>query len=176
MNPIRTDQEIVEWAKDVFNAKGEKFTPLTKGDQYAIAQYILANLNTADNGGTGTEPRAVDEGEPLPVEGEPLPEATGTEVEEVKNPDLIDPHADWGKGEADPQETPEEPKKEADGEKGIIRRQLLVNRGIDTPQKAFDEFLKYTERHREEAVVIDFSNGIQSTAAAFAWWLTQRID
>lgn len=169
MNPIKTDQEIVEWAKDVANAKGEKFTPLTKGDQFAIAQYILSNLNTADNSGTGTEPRAVDE-------GEPLPEAKGTEVEEEKSPDLIDPHADWGKGKADPQETPKEPKKEADGERGIIRRQLLVNRGIDTPQKAFDEFLKYTERHREEAVVIDFSTGVQSTAAAFAWWLTQRMD
>lgn len=172
MIPIRTDQEIVEWARDVSNAKGEKFTPLTKGDQFAIAQYILANKKISPPSGDEQSPL---DGQWLPEvpQGESLQEATGTEVTEVKNPDLIDPHADWGK---DPQETPEEPKKEADGEKGIIRRQLLVNRGIDTPQKAFDEFLKYTERHREEAVVIDFSTGVQSTAAAFAWWLTQRID
>ena len=167
MNPIMTDQEIVEWAKDVANAKGEKFTPLTKGDQYAIAQYILERCNTSKEGGDATETDAKVAGV-----------TPDDKVVEVKNPDLIDPHACWAqvsKG-ATKEECDAAKEMVGDGDKGIIRRQLLVNRGIDTPQKAFDEFLKYTERHREEAVVIDFSNGVQSTAAAFAWWLTQRID
>lgn len=169
MNPIQTDEEIIEWARMVVAANGEKYTPITKGDQFAIAKYIL----------TLCSPSKVDNGDETkgPEGGGDTPESTKGEVIGVDNPELINPKADWAqvrKGATSAEV--DEARRMENGEKGIIRRELLVKRGIDTPQKAFDEFLKYTERHHEEMKVIDFSNGMQSTAAAFSWWLTQRID
>ena len=38
---IQTTEDVRTWAKTIVDANGEKFTPLTKGDQYAIAKFIM---------------------------------------------------------------------------------------------------------------------------------------
>ena len=41
MNNIRSGAEVLQWAHTIADGKGEKFTPLSKGDMYAIANYTL---------------------------------------------------------------------------------------------------------------------------------------
>lgn len=38
---IQNNNDIREWAGMIVEAKGEKFTPLTKGEQFLIAKYII---------------------------------------------------------------------------------------------------------------------------------------
>ena len=38
---IHTCEDIRRWAEKIVNANGEKFTPLTKGEQFLIAKYIM---------------------------------------------------------------------------------------------------------------------------------------
>lgn len=45
MNKIDTDSDVKEWAKMMVDANGEKFTPLSKGDQFAIARFIVNGLD-----------------------------------------------------------------------------------------------------------------------------------
>lgn len=40
---IQTADDVRTWAAMMVEAKGEKFTPLSKGEQYVIARYILSN-------------------------------------------------------------------------------------------------------------------------------------
>ena len=38
---IQTEADIRRWAEKMVKANGEKFTPLTKGEQFLIAKYIM---------------------------------------------------------------------------------------------------------------------------------------
>lgn len=55
-------------------------------------------------------------------------------------------------------------------ERRLTRQQRLVKEGKDA-QEAFDAFLEWSKVCNKQNFVIDFSNGMKSTAAAFAWWL-----
>lgn len=44
---ITTNEDIRQWAEMIVAAKGEKFTPLTKGEQYLIAQYIMSSMQSS---------------------------------------------------------------------------------------------------------------------------------
>ena len=40
---ILTNEDVREWAETMVKANGEKFTPLTKGEQFLIAKYIMSS-------------------------------------------------------------------------------------------------------------------------------------
>ena len=41
MKKIETVADVREWARSMVDANGDKFTPLSKGDQFVIAKYIV---------------------------------------------------------------------------------------------------------------------------------------
>ena len=46
MAKIQNETDIIKWAEGIVSANGEKFTPLSKGEQFLIAKYILERRNT----------------------------------------------------------------------------------------------------------------------------------
>lgn len=44
---IQTEEDIRKWAEGVVAANGEKFTPLTKGEQFIIAKCIMSLLGAS---------------------------------------------------------------------------------------------------------------------------------
>ena len=44
-----------------------------------------------------------------------------------------------------------------------------------TAQQAYDRFLDWAKEHPQDAMVMDFSNGKKSSAAAFAYWLGELV-
>lgn len=41
MNNIKTDADVLEWARTIEEGKGEKFIPIGKADMYRIAMFVL---------------------------------------------------------------------------------------------------------------------------------------
>lgn len=41
MNNIKTDADVLKWAKLIVDGKGEKYVPLGKADMYAIANFVM---------------------------------------------------------------------------------------------------------------------------------------
>lgn len=155
---ISTSEEILAWAKDTVAGGGTKYTVLSKSEQFAIASYICEGANTV--GGVSSSKEI----EPKMVE----PPSEG----------LIDTSAAWAQksvGEADKPQDTDAKEESIPIKKGMSRRESLVARGIKSPQAAYEEFLRYAQKHPIEAKVMDFSNGKQSIAAAFAWWLTEGV-
>ena len=46
MAKIQNETDIIKWAEGIVSANGEKFTPLSKGEQFLIAKYILERRDT----------------------------------------------------------------------------------------------------------------------------------
>ena len=151
MKKIETDADVLEWARTMVEAKGDKFTPLSKGEQFIIAKYIVAN----DNGMVLTEP-------------EEKPEqttATATKAEEPPPPPPMP--SVQGDSVSAPLEPPTS--------KATMTRAYAYHRaGLDV-QQAYDKFLEWCKNHPKSKEVMDFSTGHKSVDAAFAYWLGELI-
>lgn len=154
MNKIETDADVLSWAETVMAANGEKFTVLSKGDQLAIARFIMKNR-------VGRPEEA--ESEPQPAESEPEPQPSTPNVPQV--------------------ERDEEPKTEPWEDKPIkgttttatVTRGYAYHRSGCTAQEAYDKFLTWGKDHPKDTSVMDFATGNKSSAAAFAYWLHELI-
>ena len=152
MKKIETDTDVLEWAKAVVEANGDRFTALSKGEQFVIAKFIVGV-----NGGFGDP------------ESDVKPEAATATAEEV--------HAD-----VPPPSTTEEPSvcSVSVSEKPpmqtiqVTRSDFLRSSGLDA-QQTFDKFLKWCEEHPKDGSVMDFSTGVKSRDAAFAYWLCDKV-
>lgn len=54
------------------------------------------------------------------------------------------------------------------------RMYVLHKAGIST-QQAYDRYLAWAKEHPKDAVVMDFSTGVKSNVAGFAYWLGEEI-
>lgn len=169
---IETATDVVEWAKSVVEAKGEKFTALSKGEQYEIAKYIsemtpLGALgeDKGDNEDKEDAPPCLPEEEELPCQSvveEPKDGGTWKEPDPPKgwSPE---PHT------SDVNLFPQVPTATTvTMTRGYVYHQM----GLDA-QQTFDKFLAWGKDHPKELTVMDFSTGRKSTDAAFAYWLNE---
>ena len=53
---IQNDSDVRQWAEMIVKAKGEKFTPLTKVEQFLIAKYILKSEGNVSTEVSDTSP------------------------------------------------------------------------------------------------------------------------
>lgn len=170
MKKIETRTDVLEWAQSVVSANGEKFTALTKGDQYTIAKYIVDTLD----------------GETQPPKDEPKAEYPTTATDEpIKgNPEAATPTAPT----ATPTETPTAPTAPTattspkpnyalapQAQKAIMTRSYAYHRAGFDAQQVFDKFLEWCKEHPKSNEVMDFSTGRKSSDAAFAYWLADLI-
>ena len=149
MVKLNTEEDVRKWAEMIVDGKGEKFTPLSKGDQYVIARFIVK----AEQESTSAEtvPQAEeDKGTAEPPSPPDPPEATPETKHEIET-DLPPPAT------------------------ATMTRSFAYHRAGYSVQQAYDEFLKWAADHPHESHVMDFSNGKQSTDAAFAYWLGEVI-
>lgn len=151
---IQNEEDVVRWARETVDRNGEKFTALTKSDQYAIAQYILKQGDNSVN--TSGCNRLLD-GQ---AEQKELPVQTHSLIRGVTDP-------------IEPQQTPAEIKEDSRCVP-MTRAKAFHGSGVSA-QQAFDRFLEWAKDHPQEAMVMDFSNGKQSAAAAFAYWLADVV-
>lgn len=153
--------DVIKWASETAEAKGTKFTPLSKDDQFAIAEFIVS-VASADSGRNAMEDM---EGVPAdaPAEGgaTPIPDLEGVPAK----PDA----------EANA-ETKAEPQSGEKDEKYVhVRRaDRLMKCGMDA-QAAYDEFLKWAAENPRESFVMDFATGEKNAGAAFAYWLNEMV-
>lgn len=153
MNKIETDADVLSWAETVMAANGEKFTVLSKGDQLAIARFIVNN--TVDRPAT-------------PPETQPQEDKAETPPSTPNVPQV---------------ERDEEPKTEPWEDKPIkgttttatVTRGYAYHRSGCTAQEAYDKFLTWGKDHPKDTSVMDFATGNKSSAAAFAYWLHELI-
>lgn len=54
------------------------------------------------------------------------------------------------------------------------RMYVLHKEGLST-QQAYDRYLEWAKEHPKDAVVMDFSTGVKSNVAGFAYWLGAEI-
>ena len=148
---IANEQDIRQWAAMIVEANGEKFTVLTKGDQYLIAKYILS---MAESTGTQT--------------AEP-PQETGEQEQAAKREDT---HANM-------EEPPKAAVKEAlehPVRTVTMTRGYAYHRAGFKAQEVYDKFLADAKENNADLKVMDFATGRQSVDAAFAYWLAQTIE
>ena len=161
---ITDHMDVCAWAKEMVAAKGEKFTPLSKGEQYVIAQCIISLIPrkteepSADNGagqlpGPGAEFGGREE---LPCEDHGVP-------------------TDWcADKEAEPSPTP--PQNPVPTPTETMTRGYAYHRAGFDAQQTFDKFLEWGKNHPKELSVMDFATGRKSSDAAFAFWLHEIIS
>lgn len=158
MGKIQNDADVLAWAEWIAAENGDRFTPLSKGEQYLIAKFIY-------------DRRGLFEVKPQePVEEDcckPMAEdKVEDKVEECRRDEQADPVA------------PTTPLVQDQ----VMPQKMKMSRGAayhlagTSAQKAFDEFLKWSNEHPQEACVMDFSNGQKSIAAAYAYWLHEIMD
>lgn len=155
MNNINSTQDVIAWAKEIVAANGDKYTPLSKDDQYAIAKYIMETAASEDKAPEAEKdtspaqpPTAVGTADPKPA------------VVEVRKPTPEETCTSGGK----------------DTTTATMMRSYALHRAGYTVQQAYDEFLKWSKEHPKEATVMDFSTGVKSNNAAFAYWLAEIIS
>jgi hypothetical protein len=159
MNKIKNDVDVLDWAKMISDGKGEKFIPLGKSDMYAIADFILRNAKFLDRA-----PLA----DPKPEQEEPsLDKAVGV-VSEYSDPIEVEQPA---KETFPTTSTSGNP---ATTQVTMTRGYALHRAGLST-QAAYDKFLEWSKEHPKEGTVMDFSTGVKSANAAFAYWLMENI-
>lgn len=159
MNKIKTDVDVLDWAKMICDGKGEKFVPLGKSDMFAIADFVLRNAQCLHN----------------PPNGELMAE----------NPEETSPDKDAAVGTADEKPSTEEVKPPVAAStsttggpattKVTMTRGYALHRAGFTTQQAYDKFLDWCKEHPKEGTVMDFSTGVKSANAAFAYWLMENI-
>lgn len=157
MKKIETDSDVRDWAKAVVEANGEKFTPLSKGEQFVIARLIVGM-----NDGCG--------GEDTPSTEEAKPEApteTATEVHaDVPFPSPSTSPRECCSCTVSDRPTPQTVQ--------CTRFEGLHRSGLSA-QQAYDIFLEWCEEHPKEGSVMDFSTGAKSRDAAFSYWLCDTV-
>lgn len=159
MGNINTADDVREWARTIVEAKGEKYTPLAKGDLYAIAKYVLECGMSAEK--------------PPEQPDVPSPEAIQTAVSikdiEVEDGRFVSEDEFRRRGcSTSPSE------QDHTIATKVMRCVGLHDKGVPV-QKAYDEFLEWSKSHPKEASVMDFSSGVRSNNAAFAYWLTELV-
>lgn len=154
MNKIQTNEDVLKWAEDMVAANGELFTPLSKGEQFLIAKFILNN-QVRESDCTKEE------------NANPVPP-----LSEVPNNDEHT-RSSFNRTAAESTEEAEMPK-----EKTAIKmtRGAAYHLAGHSAQKAYDEFLSWCKEHPQEGSVMDFFNGQTSVAAAYAYWLHEILD
>ena len=157
MKKIETRTDVLEWAHSVVKANGEKFTALSKGDQFAIAKFIVDS----------------DEAEPMAEEEQPKdepPKGNWEKDEPIK-----------GTTEAATTSAPKpapSPIPSYEGvptQKAVMTRSYAYHRAGFDVQQVFDKFLEWCKEHPKSREVMDFSTGRKSSDAAFAYWLAELI-
>ena len=154
MKKIETRTDVLEWAHSVVKANGEKFTALSKGDQFAIAKFIVDS----------------DEAEPMAEEEQPKDEP-------IKgNPEAATPTAPTATTSAPkPAPSPIPSYEGVPTQKAIMTRSYAYHRAGFDAQQVFDKFLEWCKEHPKSNEVMDFSTGRKSSDAAFAYWLAELI-
>ncbi len=150
MKKIETDADVLEWARTMVEAKGDKFTALSKGEQFVIAKYIMDFAETAESDSVGQ-----------PAVNPETTTATGTKAEELPPPPPM-PSI-----QGDSVTTPTEPPTS----KATMTRAYAYHRAGFDVQQAYDKFLEWCKEHPKCKEVMDFSTGHKSVDAAFAYWL-----
>lgn len=146
MAKIETADDVRQWARAIVAANGEKFTALSKGEQFTIAKFIVATeVNEGD---------ANDADAPKPREWK------GESSQDCQVPQ-----------EDEAQERGISPVTTA-----TMTRAYAYHRAQYSAQQAYDEFLKWAADHPKETSVMDFSTGAKSQVAAFAYWLGETIS
>ena len=153
MNKIETDADVLSWAEAVVAAKGEKFTVLSKGDQLAIARFIVKNMVDTPATPPETPPQA-DKAE-MPPSTPHVPQVERDEVPKTEP---------WE----------DEPIKAVTTTANVTRGYAYHRSGC-TAQEAYDKFLTWGKEHPKDISVMDFATGNKSSAAAFAYWLHEII-
>lgn len=156
MKKIQTEDDVKEWAREIVIAQGDRFTPLSKGEQFVIAKFIY-NLAI-------TPPPCE------PTEDCTRPNPPKETAHDASAPVGLDSAKDPVKDTTPPQQDQQEPQ-------GIkMSRGAAFHIAGHSAQKAYDEFLAWCKEHPQEATVMDFSNGQTSVAAAYAYWLHEIMD
>lgn len=171
MNNIKTKADVLAWAKMILDGKGEKYTPLGKADMFAIAKYVAYGY------GNLTEDLEVKDDMPPPHSAEAEPPAEKPSPESEKSADVP------AKEEPDKDDKPYDPAPvhtttvPSGGEtrKVTMTRGYALHHAQFTTQQAYDKFLAWSKEHPKEGTVMDFSTGVKSTNAAFAYWLMENI-
>lgn len=146
MSKIQSEADVLQWAEGMVAANGDKFTPLSKGEQFIIAKYIYDRRDTI-----GEEQREV-----VPPCGADTPQ---TEVTDKTIP-----------------EEPNEKPQNADNPTIKMSRGAAFHLAGLTAQNSYDEYLKWIKDHPQEKEVMDFSTGRKSEAAAYSYWLSEIIN
>lgn len=157
--------DVIKWARETAEAKGTKFTPLSKDDQLAIAEFIVASEAAA---GSGVNPTDDMEGVPADAPAE----AAATPIPDMEGVPAKPEHTEG----MDETETKVEPQSEEKAEKYVYVRRAdkFRKRGMDA-QTAYDEFLNWSSENPRESFVMDFSTGEKNVGAAFAYWLNEMV-
>ena len=158
MKKIETDADVLEWARTMVEAKGDKFTPLSKGEQFVIAKYIM-DISFGD--GETTERDSVGQ----PAVNPESATATATKAEEPPPPPPMP--SVQGDSVTAPLEPPTS--------KATMTRAYAYHRAGFDVQQAYDKFLEWCKGHPKAKEVMDFSTGHKSVDAAFAYWLGEII-
>lgn len=154
MNNIKTENDVIDWAKAIADGKGEKFIPLSKCDMFTIAKYILGISDAEPAPSTNPPPRL-----------EPTPEPA-----QEQKPDAESPVHDADGMEVKPQAPVETETRKIEMSMGCA----LHLKGKDA-QQAYDQYLDAVKNHPKAKNVMDFSTGQSSSFAAFAYWLNQPV-
>lgn len=157
MNNIKTESEVYAWAETIVNGKGDKYIPLGKADMFAIAEFVVKY--------SPVEPL-----QEIPPPPPPSPEAEKpadipAKEEPAKDDKLYGP---------DPVHTTTVPRG-GETRKVTMTRGYALHRAGLSAQAAYDKFLEWSMEHPKERTVMDFSTGVKSTNAAFAYWLMENI-
>lgn len=163
MKKLETKNDIIEWAKVIVDAKGEKFTPMSKGDLYAVASFILEKEQEDSEKVVNAEGDGMD----VPTAETPGMAEDGT-VDQEKNDNSTEGWKDYEEKDYD---LGEHPSRYVSCTRASYYSELQWS-----AQKVYDVFLKWCETNPQEANVMDFSNGTYNKGAAFAYWLQGRMS
>ena len=168
MNNIKTKEDILAWAKVIVDGKGDKYIPLGKADMFAIAKYVYhgycnlpEDLEVEDDMPPPTAPEAEPQTRGLSPDKDA---AVGTADEKTSTDEVKPPVADTTSSTVDSATT-----------KVTMTRGYALHRAGFTTQQAYDKFLEWSKEHPKEGTVMDFSTGVKSANAAFAYWLIENI-
>lgn len=162
MNNIKTKEDVLAWAKIIMDGKGEKYIPLGKSDMFAIAKYVTYGY------GNLTEDLEVKDDMPPPQAEAPSADKAVGVVSEDKKPIEAEQPAEETFSTTSTSGGP------ATTKVTVTRGYALHRAGFST-QAAYDKFLEWSKEHPKEGTVMDFSTGVKSANAAFAYWLMENI-
>lgn len=169
MNNIKTKEDIRTWAKIIVDGKGEKYIPLGKADMLAIAKYVYhgyCNLTEDLEVKDDMPPHTDTEAEPQAKEPSPDRDAAVKTADEKTSVEEVNPLvANTTSTTVDSATT-----------KATMTRGYALHRAGFTVQQAYDKFLDWSKEHPKEASVMDFSTGVRSANAAFAYWLAEIVS